>query len=84
MEHYKDCPGMSAPLIKERVHISSIREGDMVEVNGHLKTVGRGNLKYDKFMGLSLFGDTYRLGTILVTKCAYERAVPVTVASEAN
>lgn len=61
---------------KESVHISEIRIGDLVEINGVVKTVGRNNLKYDPFMGLSLFGDTYHLGTRPVTRCRYERAIP--------
>jgi hypothetical protein len=67
---------MSAPLIRESVHISDIRAGDLVEISGIVKTVGRNNLKSDGFMGLSLFGDTYRLGTAPVTRCRYERVVP--------
>ena len=46
----------------EKRHISDIRIGDTVMHNGEMKTVGKNNLKYDSFMGYSLFGDSYKLG----------------------
>lgn len=61
---------------KELVHISQIRIGDTVEIDGNLKTVGRHNLKNDVFMGRTLFGDSYRLGRLPVTRCRIERATP--------
>lgn len=54
-------------------HISSIRPGDTIEVNGTLHTVGRDNLK-SGFMGLTLRGDSYRLGTVPVLRVVIERA----------
>jgi len=53
---------------REPVHVNTIRPGDTVEVNGHLKTVCPGDLKKCPDMGVSLFGDSYRLGTVPVIK----------------
>lgn len=51
------------------VHISQIRPGDTIlHTDGNIRTVCRCNIKRDSFMGISLFGDTYKLGTILVKK----------------
>ena len=50
------------------VHIRDVRVGDTVEHNGHLRTVGRADLKRDTFMGTTLWGDSYRAGTVLVRK----------------
>ena len=57
------------------VHISSISIGDTIicDSDGLERTVGKGNIKRDGFMGISIFGDTYRLGTILVKKVLYEK-----------
>ncbi len=43
------------------VHISRVNAGDVVEHNGHLVTVGKGDIK-SGFCGLTLFGDSYSLG----------------------
>ena len=50
------------------VHISEIMVGDVVVIDGLQYTVGKNNIKYDSFMGHSLFGDNYRSGTIPVKK----------------
>lgn len=55
------------------VHIGTIRPGDTVEIDGHLKTVCVKDLKRCPDMGVTLFGDSYRLGTVPVIK-----ATPVT------
>jgi hypothetical protein len=52
----------------ENVHISRIRIGDTVLHDGEVKTVSGKSLKYDSFMGITLFGDCYRLGYKLVTR----------------
>ena len=55
------------------VNISQIRPGDTIMCrDGKIRTVCKGNIHYDKFMGRSLFGDTYNLGTILVKKLLIE------------
>lgn len=57
---------MTTPL-----HISRVRVGDTVVVQGVPRTVCPADLKLDAFMGISLFGDSYRLGTlpVLVVSC---------------
>lgn len=57
------------------VHISSIRRGDTVSHDGHLKTVCLTNLKRE-FGEVTLFGDSYRLGTLPVLLARIERAIP--------
>ena len=47
--------------IREK-HISTISVGDVVEHNGKLMTVGDGDMKRSEFMGVSIFGDSYRMG----------------------
>lgn len=52
-----------------KVHISEIRQGDTIlHIDGNIRTVCPNNIKKDNFMGISLFGDTYQLGTIPVKK----------------
>lgn len=50
------------------IHISQIKAGDTIIHNGQLTTVCKNNIKHDTFMGTSLFGDTYRSGTVPVKK----------------
>lgn len=51
------------------VHISQIRPGDTIlHIDGIVRTVCRSDIKQNSFMGISLFGDTYQLGTIPVKK----------------
>lgn len=54
------------------VHISEIRPGDTIlHTDGEIRTVCGKNITRDPFMGISLFGDSYRLGTIQVKKLNY-------------
>ena len=56
--------------------IQDIKIGDMIVDNDDkIKSVSQGNLKYDKFMGLTLFGDCYKLGTQKVRKLIYKKVV---------
>lgn len=56
------------------VHISTISIGDSIICNdGFERTVGKGNIKPNTFMGTTIFGDSYRLGRLPVTKVIYER-----------
>ena len=48
------------------VHKLEIKNGDTVIHNGELKTVGKESITNDEFMGLLLFGDSYRLGYKMV------------------
>ena len=54
-------------------HINLIRPGDTIEVDGHLKTVSPGAIGKG-FMGKTLWGDSYRLGTLLVRRAILKTA----------
>jgi hypothetical protein len=48
----------------ENVHISRIKCGDTIlHVDGCIRTVCKRNIRKNTFMGISLFGDSYKLGT---------------------
>ena len=54
------------------VHISTIVPGDTILcADGNLRTVCRKDIKRDSFMGRTLFGDPYRLGTVPVKKATF-------------
>ena len=57
----------------EKVHISEIRVGDTILHNNEVKTVSGNNIKYNSFMGITLFGDSYNLGYRLVAKCKMDK-----------
>ena len=48
------------------VHIDTIRVGDIVFHDDQERTVGQANLKPHGFDGTTLWGDSYRLGTLPV------------------
>jgi len=50
------------------VHISTIKVGDTVVINGDMKTVGKKDLKKDKFLGTTLWGDSFKAGKTPVKK----------------
>ena len=50
-----------------KVHICDIRQGDTILHDNVLKTVCRNNIK-NGFCGRTIFGDSYKSGTILVVK----------------
>ncbi len=52
----------------ELIHISTVSIGDTVIHNNELATVNKENIKRSDFMGVTLFGDSYRLGTKKVIK----------------
>jgi uncharacterized radical SAM superfamily Fe-S cluster-containing enzyme len=56
-------------------HISDIKQGDTVMINGEMRTVGNNNIK-NGFMGVTLFGDSYRLGREHVQKVVIFKAMP--------
>lgn len=56
-------------------HISDIRPGHVIERDGDLVTVGEDFIKRCPFMGVSLYGDTYALGTKLVKRAIITRHV---------
>ena len=56
------------------VHISEIRPGDTIlHTDGKIRTVCSNNIHRDSFMGVSLFGDTYRLGNVPVRKISIKK-----------
>lgn len=60
-------------MIKLPVHINDIKVGDTVEHHGVIKTVGACNMGGDKFIGRTLWGDSYMGGRKLVTRVSYPR-----------
>ena len=51
-----------------KVHISKIRGGDAILHNDRIVTVSNNDIRYSKFMGITIFGDSYNLGYKLVTR----------------
>lgn len=49
-------------------NIENIKAGDTIMFNNKLKTVCYNDIKYNKFIGYTLFGNSYNLGTISVKK----------------
>ncbi|HGY2296351.1 TPA: hypothetical protein ACNV18_000065 [Pseudomonas putida] len=56
-------------------HINTIRAGDTVLHNGELRTVCNSDIKRRGFMGATLFGDSYRSGTVPVQLARINRAI---------
>lgn len=56
----------------EFVHKSIIRVGDCIVVDGVMKTVSRGDIKTG-FMGVTIFGDSLKMGTVLVERCLFPK-----------
>lgn len=55
-------------IIPTLTPLNKINTGDTVLHNGKLKTISRSNIKYDPFMGVSIFGDSYHIKK-KITKC---------------
>lgn len=50
-------------------HIDNVLVGDTILCkDDKIRTVGKSDIKYDKLMGRTLFGDSYRLGYTPVKK----------------
>ena len=71
MMNYINAVLNSNHIIKD-VHISTIKWGDTVMHNGDMVTVGKDNIKHGGFMGSSLWGDSYKMGSILVKKVIFK------------
>ena len=56
------------------VHIEDIRAGDTVIHNEKEMLVCNNDIKFDAFMGRSIFGDCYRLGNRPVQKRVFYQA----------
>lgn len=59
--------------INTRIYM--IRSGDTVFHNGELRTVCDSDIKRGGVMGTSLFGDSYRSGSLPVQLVQFRRAV---------
>ena len=59
-----------------KTHVCDIQPGDTILLHGELKTVGKSNIKRDKFMGTSIFGDCFMGGIKPVEKVVIKRAMP--------
>jgi hypothetical protein len=55
------------------VHISTIKASDTVFHDGETRTVCPKDIKQDAFMGVSIFGDTYRSGRQPVLRVVYKK-----------
>jgi hypothetical protein len=55
------------------VNIEDIKAGDTISYNGQWRTVCNSDIKIDDFMGLTIFGDSFRLGKVPVTKVIFKR-----------
>ena len=64
------------------LHISLIRPGDVVEWEGKLRTVGRADIKHGTFMGSSLWGDSFRCGTVPVQLVVFQVTKPLSAPKE--
>lgn len=67
---------INRPVDIEKVHISLLRASDTVFHEGKVRTVCKGNLKNDPFMGPTLFGDSYNLGRKPVHRLVMQRVLP--------
>jgi hypothetical protein len=57
----------------EQVHVALIRPGDAVLFDGKMRTVCRKDLHRDDLMGVTLWGDSFRLGTVPVLRAMMTR-----------
>lgn len=55
----------------EEIHISQIGSGDTIKHIDGIRTVCSGNIKRG-FMGITLFGDSYNMGRILVKRIIFK------------
>jgi hypothetical protein len=58
----------------ELKNISTIRAGDLIRHEGIIRTVSANNIKYNSFMGTTIFGDSYSIGNKLVEKIVLQNA----------
>lgn len=49
-------------LRMKKIHISKVNAGQTVLHNGEVRTVCNSDIRHCKFMGITLFGDSYNLG----------------------
>ena len=63
------------------VHKNDIVPGDIIMLHGVPETVGKKDIKCSNFMGRTIFGDSFKLGTTKVEKLLYERQRLIGVAN---
>lgn len=61
-----DMKATESNLKIREVHISTICAGDTILHDHSVRTVTNSNIKRSDFMGITIFGDSYKLGTVLV------------------
>jgi len=54
------------------VHIESVVPGDLIVHRGKVVTICRKDIKHSTFLGVSIFGDSYKLGHKAVSKVTFE------------
>lgn len=59
------------PNAFEMVPVSKICQGDTIFYEGYWRTVSLSDVRYDPFMGHSVFGDSFRFGKTLVKRKLY-------------
>ncbi len=59
-------------FIKISVHKDLVIPGDLIEVDGKMRTVSQQNIKNDSFMGRTIFGNSYAIGYQPVTKFIFQ------------
>ncbi len=52
----------------ELVHISQIKHGDVIKFQNQFRTVNKKDIDYSNFMGISIWGDTFKLGRVLIER----------------
>jgi hypothetical protein len=58
------------------VHSSTISIGDIIICpDGFERTISKGNIKRDTFFGITIFGNSYKLGSNPVKKVIYEKKI---------
>lgn len=59
---------LSEKIKTKDVHISTIKVGDIVMIDGDMKTVGKKDIKNSGLLGTTIFGDSFKAGNKLVKK----------------
>lgn len=55
-----------------KTHKDNIRRGDVIVcTDGYLRTVCNKDISKGGFMGTTIFGDSYKLGTVLIDKAIF-------------
>lgn len=72
---------MSAPsnMVITEVDKELIRVGDAVYHDGKVQTVSPGDIRRGGFMGLTIFGDSYRLGRQKVKRVEFKKAEAIRI-----